>query len=86
MMEHLKRYITFSFSLLFLLGNIVMPVLGQGERKEDLIGHWTFEKGAELEDLTGHFSEIDLLDADVKDGKLHIGNGEWAMTTGYKGT
>ena len=85
MMEHLKRYITFSFSLLLLLGNIVMPVLGQGEKKEDLIGHWTFEKGAELEDLTGHFSEIDLLDADVKDGKLHIGNGEWAMTTGYKG-
>ena len=30
-----------------------MPVLGQGEKKEDLIGHWTFEKGAELEDLTG---------------------------------
>ena len=85
MMEYLKRYITFSFSLLLLLGNIVMPVLGQGERKEDLIGHWTFEKGAELEDLTGHFSEIDLLGADVKDGKLHIGNGEWAMTTGYKG-
>ena len=85
MMEHLKRYITFSFSLLLLLGYIVMPVLGQGEKKEDLIGHWTFEKGAELEDLTGHFSEIDLLGADVKDGKLHIGNGEWAMTTGYKG-
>ena len=85
MMEHLKRYITFSFSLLLLLGNMVMPVLGQGERKEDLIGHWTFEKGTELEDLTGHFSEIDLLGADVKDGKLHIGNSEWAMTTGYKG-
>ena len=38
-----------------------------------------------MEDLTGHFGDIDLLDADVKDGKLRIGNNEWAMTTGYKG-
>ena len=71
--------------MLFLIGNIVVPALGQAEKKEDLIGHWTFENGVELEDLTGHFGDIDLLDADVKDGKLHIGNNEWAMTTGYKG-
>ena len=84
MIMHLERYFIFSFSVLLLLG-LVIPAFGQAEKKEDLIGHWTFEKDAELEDLTGHFSEIDLLDAEVKDGKLHIGNNEWAMTTGYKG-
>ena len=83
-MKVLKYYFTFSLSMLLVLG-FVIPVLAQGEKKEDLIGHWTFESGVELEDLTGHFSEIDLLDAEVKDGKLHIGNNEWAMTTGYKG-
>ena len=83
-MKVLKYYFIFSLSMLLVLG-FVIPALAQGEKKEDLIGHWTFESGVELEDLTGHFSEIDLLDAKVKDGKLHIGNNEWAMTTGYKG-
>ena len=83
-MKLLKRYFIFSLSMLLVLG-FVIPALAQGEKKDDLIGHWTFENGVELEDLTGHFSEIDLLDAEVKDGKLHIGNNEWAMTTGYKG-
>ena len=85
MIQSLRRYFALSFSVLFLIGNIVVPALGQAEKKEDLIGHWTFENGVELEDLTGHFGDIDLLDADVKDGKLRIGNNEWAMTTGYKG-
>ena len=85
MIQLLRRYFALSFSVLFLIGNIVVPALGQAEKKEDLIGHWTFENGVELEDLTGHFGDIDLLDADVKDGKLRIGNNEWAMTTGYKG-
>lgn len=85
MIQSFRRYFALSFSVLFLIGNIVVPALGQAEKKEDLIGHWTFENGVELEDLTGHFGDIDLLDADVKDGKLHIGNNEWAMTTGYKG-
>ena len=83
-MRHLKRYFTLSFSMLLVFG-LVIPVLAQGEKKEDLIGHWTFENGVELEDLTGNFGEIDLLGADVKDGKLRIGNNEWAITTGYKG-
>ena len=85
LMKHLKGYFIFGFALLLLVGNLIMPAFGQAERKGDLVGHWTFEKGAELEDLTGHFSEIDLLGAEVKDGKLHIGNNKWAMTTGYKG-
>ena len=84
MMKLLKRYFIFSLSMLLVLGSMI-PVLAQGEKKDDLIGHWTFENGVELEDLTGHFGDIDLLDAEVKDGKLHIGNNEWAMTTGYKG-
>ncbi|RKU25305.1 hypothetical protein C6499_15175 [Candidatus Poribacteria bacterium] len=84
MIMPLKRYFILSFSMLLVSG-FVMPVLAQGEKKDDLIGHWTFENGVELEDLTGHFGKIDLLDAEVKDGKLHIGNNEWAMTTGYKG-
>ena len=52
-MKHVERYFIFSFSLLLLLGTSVIPASGQGEKKEDLIGHWTFEKGVELEDLTG---------------------------------
>ena len=83
-MKLLKRYSIFSFFMLLML-SFVIPALAQGEKKDDLIGHWTFENGVELEDLTGHFGDIDLLDAEVKDGKLHIGNNEWAMTTGYKG-
>ena len=83
-MKLLKRYLILSFFTLLVFG-FVIPASAQDEKKADLIGHWTFEKGAELEDLTGHFGEIDLLDAEVKDGKLHIGNNEWAMTTGYKG-
>ena len=83
-MAHLKRYFNLGFSML-LMFSLAIPVLAQGEKKEHLIGHWTFENGAELEDWTGHFREIDLLDAEVKDGKLHIGNNEWAMTTGYTG-
>ena len=50
-----------------------------------MIGHWTFEKGDELKGLTGHFGDIEFKGAEVKDGKLHIGNNKWAMTTGYKG-
>ena len=80
-----RCYFALSFFLLFLFGNLVISAFGQAEKKEDMIGHWTFEKGAELEDLTGHFGDIDLLGADVKDGKLRLGSNEWAMTTGYKG-
>ncbi len=85
-MRSLKHYFTLSCSVLLLLSRS-MPVLAQGPnvKEEALIGHWTFEKGVELEDLTGHFDDIDFLGAEVKDGKLHIGNNEWATTTGYSG-
>ena len=83
-MKHLELYFACTISVLLMLG-LSISAVAQAEKKEDLIGHWTFEKGVELEDLTGHFGDIELLGADVKDGKLHIGNNEWAMTTGYKG-
>ena len=39
----------------------------------------------ELEDLTGHFGDIELRGAKVDDGKLHLGDNEWGLTSGYKG-
>ena len=57
----------------------------QNVKEEDLIGHWTFEKGDEIRDLTGHFGDIKFNGAEVKDGKLYIGDAKWALTTGYKG-
>lgn len=69
----------FMFTIFINMGN------AQNAKEDDLIGHWTFEKGSELEDLTGHFGDIKLNGAEVKNGKLHIGNVKWALTTGYKG-
>ena len=46
-MKLLKRYFIFSLSMLLVLG-FVMPALAQGEKKEALIGHWTFENGSAL--------------------------------------
>lgn len=82
--RHSARAIICVFSILFLIG-FSLPAVAQGEKKDDLIGHWTFEKGVELKDLTGHFGDIEFKGAEVKDGKLHIGDSKWAMTTGYKG-
>lgn len=79
------EHIIANFFYMLLMIGLVLPALGQGEKKEDLIGHWTFEKGVELEDLTGHFGDIELRNSEVKDGKLHIGNNKWALTTGYNG-
>lgn len=83
-MNRLVHFFMLGFSVLFLLG-LSLQALGQAENQKDLIGHWTFEKSAELQDLTGNFGDIDLKGAEVKNGKLHIGNNEWALTTGYKG-
>jgi hypothetical protein len=43
---------------------------GQGEKAETLVGHWTFEKDVELEDITGNFADITLMGAEIKDGQL----------------
>lgn len=82
------KFVSYFFSLVlsvFLIIGLTLPALSQAEKEDDLIGHWTFENGVELEDLTGHFGDIELKGAEVKDGKLHIGNNLWALTTGYKG-
>lgn len=84
-MKHFERFFITLFTVIFLL-NLSLPIaLGQNEQEEHLIGHWTFEKGDELKDLTGHFGDIEFKGAEVKDGKLHIGSNKWAKTTGYEG-
>ncbi len=84
-MKRLLHPFVWVLSVSFLLSFSLSTAFGQGEGKEDLIGHWTFEKGDELKDLTGHFGDIELKGAEVKDGKLHLGDNKWALTTGYKG-
>ena len=40
-----------------------MPIAADpGAQKDKLIGHWTFEKGEELKDLTGNFPDIELIE------------------------
>lgn len=84
-MKHFKCFFITVFTVIFLLSVSLSTALGQNEKEEDLIGHWTFENGNELKDLTGHFGDIEFKGAQVKDGKLHIGDNKWALTTGYKG-
>ena len=83
-MKLLDQFFIHIIVLLLIIG-LTLPALGQGEKKDDLVGHWTFEKGVELEDHTGHFGDIEFRGAEVKDGKLHIGDNKWALTTGYEG-
>lgn len=88
MEEISMKFVSYFFTSIlsaFLMIGLTLPALSQAEKADDLIGHWTYENGVELEDLTGHFSDIELKGAEVKDGKLHIGNNLWALTTGYKG-
>lgn len=83
-MLKVERIFPSLFYIILMIG-LVLPALGQAEKIEDLIGHWTFENGVELEDHTGHFGDIEFRGAEVKDGKLHLGNNKWALTTGYDG-
>lgn len=75
-----------SVSIVVLMFSIFMTTChAQDAKEDDLIGHWTFEKGDEIKDLTGHFGDIKFNGAEVKDGKLYIGDAKWALTTGYNG-
>ena len=58
---------------------------GPGAQEDKLVGHWTFEKGSELKDLMGNFADIKLNGAKIKDGKLDVDSGKWAIATPYKG-
>ena len=57
-----------------------------GVYKDKLVGHWTFEKGEELKDLTGNWPDIELKGAKVVNGALDVDAGKWALTVGdYEG-
>lgn len=84
-MKYLHNSYVYVILVLLLFSSWQSKVSAQNEKEEDLIGHWTFESGKELKDLTGHFGDIEFRGAEVKDGQLHIGNNTWAITTGYKG-
>ena len=47
-----------------------------------LVGHWTFEPGEELKDLTGNFPDIILKGAKITNGQLDVDDGKWAIATG----
>lgn len=83
-MYHLKR-IQFWIGVVLLLFCSVMFGYAQGEKADALVGHWTFEKGVELEDLTGNFVDITLMGAEITDGKLNVDPGKWAIASGYDG-
>ena len=50
-----------------------------------LVGHWTFENGQKLKDLTGHFGDVMLRGATIDDGRLDVGVRRWAVAGDYKG-
>ncbi len=83
-MNHLKNYRILICAVLLLI-NFIMSGFGQGEKADSLVGHWTFEKGIELEDLTGNFADITLVGAEIKGGQLNIDLGKWAIASGYDG-
>lgn len=83
-MKYLERYCTWVCSVLLLL-SLSMTALGQAEKADTLVGHWTFEKGIELEDLTGNFADITLMGAKIEDGQLDVDLGKWAIASGYDG-
>ena len=82
-MNHLIRFRLWICVVLFF--NLIVLGFGQGEKAETLVGHWTFEKGVELEDITGNFADITLMDAEIKDGQLNVDLGKWAIASGYDG-
>lgn len=83
-MYNLKR-IKFWICVVLLLFSSVMFGYSQGEKADVLVGHWTFEKGVELEDLTGNFVDITLMGAEIANGKLNVDPGKWAIASGYDG-
>ena len=82
--KDLKHYCCWVCAALLLL-TLSTPALGQAEKADTLVGHWTFEKGVELEDLTGNFADIQLMDATIQDGQLNVDLGKWAIASGYDG-
>jgi len=72
------------FILVFL--PLVSIAAGPGVHSDKLVGHWTFEKGEELKDLTGNWPDIKLMGAKIAKGALDVDAAKWALTVGdYKG-
>ena len=79
------RLVSILMLSIMILFSLLGQAVGPNVQKDKLIGHWTFEKGVELKELTGHFKQIKLEGASVKDGKLQLGSAKWALATYDKG-
>uniref|UniRef100_A0A1X7UZW9 DUF1080 domain-containing protein n=1 Tax=Amphimedon queenslandica TaxID=400682 RepID=A0A1X7UZW9_AMPQE len=73
------------YLLLCLLSAIACTHACDDIAKSSLVGHWTFEKGKELKDLTGNFADIVLKGAITYNGKLLVKTGKWAVSPSYTG-
>jgi len=80
-MNNLKHNFILICSVLLMLG---LSMVAEAAQK-NVVGHWTFEPGEELKDLTGNFVDITLKGAEVKGGQLDVGSGKWAIASGYSG-
>jgi len=78
-MNNLKCYFTLICFVLLILG---LSMLAQAA---SLVGHWTFESGEELKDLTGNFADLTLKGAEIADGQLDVTTGKWAIASPYAG-
>lgn len=75
----MKRFFTVTCSVLLMFG--ISILVAQAE----LVGHWTFEPGSELVDLSGNFEDLVLHDATIDGGQLDVGVDQWAYAGGYSG-
>lgn len=73
------------YLLLCLLSAIAWTHACDNIATSSLVGHWTFEKGKELKDLTGNFADIILRNATIDNGKLIVETKKWAVSPAYTG-
>ena len=53
---------------------------------EGLIGHWKFDQGNELTDLTGNWGDLALIgNVSISNGELDVNNGGYVKSTSYNG-
>uniref|UniRef100_A0A1X7UZF4 Uncharacterized protein n=1 Tax=Amphimedon queenslandica TaxID=400682 RepID=A0A1X7UZF4_AMPQE len=73
------------YLLLCLLSAIACTHACDDIAKSSLVGHWTFEEGKKLKDLTGNFADILLKGARIENGKLIVHRQGWAVSPKYTG-
>ena len=68
-------------------GGVILISLAVGSAAQAaLVGHWTFEPGSELVDLTGNFGNLTLFyGANVSNGQLDVKPGQFARAIDYTG-